>query len=97
MELWIRSQDKMSLSKINNIKLVEYNGEYSLVGYYDREVDDFDLGIYSVKERALEILDEIQYVLNAYIRNNGDKGPYERLDLTLKINMLSFVYEMPEK
>ena len=60
MELWLRSQDKTRLSIITNIQLVEWGGEYSLVGYTNDYVDDFDLGKYKTKERALEVLDEIQ-------------------------------------
>ena len=54
MELWIRSQDKLALTKINSIG-IEYDKK--LVGYGKICVK---LGEYKTKERALEVLDEIQ-------------------------------------
>ena len=70
MELWIRSQDKELLKKINNIEIdyldfkkysyvkdIESKGEYSIRGNGET------LGQYKTKERALEVLDEIQNIL----------------------------------
>ena len=57
MELWLRSQDKIALTKINSIG-IEYDKK--LVGYGKVCVK---LGEYKSKERALEVLDEIQKVL----------------------------------
>lgn len=71
MELWIRSQDKRHLLLVKNISLTEYEDE----GVCTLETDlenrvDLELGTYSTKERALEILDEIQDLLaNAYTGN----------------------------
>lgn len=92
MELWIRSQDKTRLSIITNIQLVECGGEYSLVGYTNDYMDDFDLGTYKTKERALEVLDEIQRIVNGndIVERLGNKG-----------NMLNvfpnLFYQMPEE
>ena len=94
MELWIRSQDKTRLSIITNIQLIEQDGEYSLVGYaklgyaYDY-LDDFDLGKYQTKERALEVLDEIEAILI-----------YEKLEritgsAIIQVNNNVAIYEMP--
>lgn len=68
MELWIRSQDKRILQKIDNIYLDANYGNKRICNY----VDDYktELGTYKTKERALEVLDEIQDLLqNAYIGN----------------------------
>ena len=59
MELWIRSQDKLALTKINSIG-IEYDKK--LVGYGKVCVK---LGEYKTKGRALEVLDEIQSKLKA--------------------------------
>ncbi|MBO7733009.1 MAG: hypothetical protein J6S67_10660 [Methanobrevibacter sp.] len=56
MELWIRTQDRMTLSKITVIKVEEC----CLFGYYEREIDEIELGEYKTGERALEVLNEIQ-------------------------------------
>ena len=63
MELWIRSQDKTRLTKVNDLYVVGYGNDWAIDGYYINSVDDFDLGIYSTKERALEVLDEIQQLI----------------------------------
>jgi hypothetical protein len=69
MELWIRSQDKLSLTKINSIG-IEYDKK--LVGYGNVCVK---LGEYKTKERALEVLDEIQNILIDY--SNISRVVYE--------------------
>ena len=60
MELWIRSQDKRILQKVNNIFL-DANYENKRIVTYDG--DNTELGTYETKERALEVLDEIQKLL----------------------------------
>ena len=55
MELWIRSQDKKSLVKVDNL--------YADVGrivFVAKTGGRATIGIYSSQERALEVLDEIQ-------------------------------------
>lgn len=61
MELWVRSQDKMSLVNVNCVQYVciESINEHCIIG------SGVDLGIYTNKERCLEILDEIQKILMA--------------------------------
>ena len=56
MELWIRSQDKEKLLKVNDI-VIEMNMIY---GYFDKNTEYECLTTYKSKERALEILDELQ-------------------------------------
>lgn len=63
MELWIRSQDKKSLIIANEITYqqsgsVMYNGLHCEI-YNGKTL----LGTYETKERALEVLDEIQNIL----------------------------------
>ena len=63
MNLWIRSQDKEKLIKVS-ILFVEYNGDVDPTMSSHRIVADkcIDLGIYKSKERALEVLDEINNI-----------------------------------
>lgn len=70
MELWIRSQDKEDLIKVDNLGLA-YLGKYNFVdkiGDIHRKeyhICQFEenchttLGYYKTKERAIEVLDEI--------------------------------------
>lgn len=67
MNLWVRTQDKECLTNISNIQYVYKNNIYGLGTYYDNLKI---LGTYKTKERAIEILGEIQDLLqNAYIEN----------------------------
>ena len=92
MDLWIRSQDKENLQKAGHLGV--YNEKIYVNGY---EENGYCIGTYKTKERALEVLNEIQNILNTYNRVNGKNGNYEDLDLTVKVNMLNYVYEMPEE
>ncbi len=71
MDLWIRSQDRMNLVKVNQIN-VNYQNNKQIIANY---IPDFVgtqgeyyemLGSYKTKERALEVLDEIE----SFIENN---------------------------
>lgn len=107
MNLWIRSQDKECLVKISNIQYVYKNYIHGLGTYYDNLKI---LGEYKTKERALEILDEIQNILKPkYILNTPSIKPdgdfyeengviFQKYNANTKIEELStFVYQMPEK
>lgn len=78
MELWIRSQDKEVLTRVVDIwKDADKNEIWSKSSFAIKNC----LGIYKTKERALEVLDEIQDLLqNAYIGNSN-----------------RIVYEMPKE
>ena len=68
MELWIRSQNKEKLVKVNELFLYDNNilqnefilnaePDYSNISIIAN--DNYNLGTYKSKERALDILDEI--------------------------------------
>ena len=103
MELWIRSQDKTFLRKVNTIGIVEGRDFWGIE-------DNFrvSFGKYKTKERALEVLDEIQSLLQPTIEYKPivqeEYNPaYEykhfvKVDDNMEIKELStFVYQMPEK
>ena len=90
MDLWIRTQRKDRLCKAYNFVIREANKQ----GYYaiaeNRNKNTIEYGIYNSKERALEVLDEIQDLLEDDTINFDDDG-YPTL---LKNNV---VYEMPKE
>lgn len=96
MELWIRSQDKEVLLNIKGIQYqnyklvenetVEANILIGLYNYYDNEI----LGEYETKERALEVLDEIQNKIN--LINLGHDFGSPMIDLKNP----TYIYQMPE-
>jgi len=57
MELWIRSQDK---KKLCVAKYFELDNDETGIFCFNGESYSVFVGKYSTKERALEILDEIQ-------------------------------------
>ena len=102
MELWVRSQDKERLIKPIDFYIeetIDYVNRKSEFDIYALNFANADIriGTYSTKERAFEVLDEMQNILDAYNRYNNNSGKYEELDLGIKVNMLSYVYQMPKE
>lgn len=92
MDLWIRSQDEEFLMKIDNINLgldVDSNESRRLFTFVGGAVTSFTLGIYKSRERALEILDEIQELLE----------PVNVVEVSKKEAVIgaNILYEMPEE
>lgn len=72
MELWIRSQDKMNLVKIRQISLNYQNNKQIIANYipdfYPNSGEYYEfLGVYKTKERALEVLNEIETEIQNYV------------------------------
>ena len=100
MELWIRSQDRERLMKINGLNYVGHNDNYVINGYGTNECDNYDLGLYKTKERALEVLDEIQGKIaqNECLKSmisklSNVKGEEEKIGKLFK----EMIYEMPKE
>lgn len=60
--MWIRTQNKYILANANSFRICKDGIDdwvyYAINGHYDRY--EQELGIYSTKEKALKVLDEIQ-------------------------------------
>lgn len=99
MELWIRSQDKELLTRVVDIwKDADKNEIWSKSSFAIKNC----LGIYKTKERALEVLDEIQeriMLINTInIAKDIDSLIACKNVLTEeKIKRLNYPYQMPEK
>lgn len=105
MELWVRSQDKRILIKVDNIFLDANYGNKRISTY---DGDNTELGTYKTKERAIEILDEIQSLLQLKIEYKPivqeEYNPlytykhFVKVDDNVEIEELStFVYNMPKE
>lgn len=108
-DLWLRSQDKENLIKVINCKV----NENKVIAYDENSYIAINIGEYKTKERALEVLDEIQTrlmpnykgLLENYEKNIfGDTSKLTNIvaiqqpDSSLEIHELStIVYEMPEE
>lgn len=92
MELWIRSQNKHSLSKVYDLQLDSFNAKKDKVLIINSRTntDCIYLAEYDTVERALEVLDEIQ--------NKIAKLNYQNHFLNKDFNLIeSNIYEMPEE
>ena len=97
MELWIRSQDKRVLQKVDNVYL-NANYDNRRICTIDSRDYESDLGEYKTKERALEVLDEIQNLLNPHTKLIGNKD-FEGNDIKVYgvEYIRNYVYEMPKE
>ena len=88
MNLWIRSQDKKELRPNPKLGIDRLESNYYIVDRYSFE-KEIILGKYVTEERALEVLDEIQELLE----------PVHVIDLSKKegIAGANILYEMPEE
>jgi len=106
MELWIRSQDK---KKLCVAKFFELDNDETGIFCFNGESYSIFAGKYKSKERALEVLDEIQNILkpkyildSSSIKPNGDSWVengivMQNYNANARIEELSiYVYEMPE-
>ena len=75
MGLWVRTQARFELAKINSVYAgyQEKGKDYVIMG--EKHNGGARLGSYATKERALEVLDEIQNVLVDY--KNMSRVVYE--------------------
>lgn len=99
MDLWIRSQDKMKFRRVIDLGIFEEQEGYTI--YCDDSIDNI-LGTYATKERALEVLDEIQSLIDFMVCKEiftYDSGEF--MQLTYKqikhIEENGCIYQMPEK
>lgn len=97
MELWIRSQDKKDLVKVNSLWIMD-NQIWMEVPFYENHKKlgltlsghNHRLAEYETKERALEVLDEIQNKIN--LINLGHDFGSPMIDLKNP----TYIYQMPE-
>lgn len=87
MDLWIRSQDRTFLRKLNTIGIVEGRDFWGI----DENLT-VSFGKYKTKERALEVLDEIQDELIG-----SDFMPMEKDEEVVLTCGSARIYEMPEE
>lgn len=102
MELWIRSQSKLGLYKVDEVYIDKRDFGNNDIQHYIM-TNGVTLGIYTTKERALEVLNSIQNIL--YLK---DMYKYDR-ELVLKgwenvdeeqvkiVRQQMSVYEMPNE
>ena len=100
MGIWIRSQNKKELIECNNFSLNSPNESYvnnaRIITNYEIVCYPFEhshciLGIYSTKEKALKVLDEIEKKIienNTIVCNEKDWAKY--------VGAINCVFQMPD-
>ena len=68
MDLWIRSQDRECLIKVNRVD--KYGLSIIAFVTFDNECTEIYLGKYATEERASKVLDEIEDLMRSL--NNSD-------------------------
>ena len=100
MDLWIRNQRKERLCKVDNLILFCFTDSWCQI----RDNNGNCLGDYESKERALQILDEIQSLMkekreNIYatkeVKTEYYKEPIKYFKEMVKLDCI--VYEMPKE
>ena len=89
MELWVRSQDKIRLIKTEHLIV---GGTYENEIKEESDVFSTSLGTYKTKERALEVLDEIQH----YMAKTLDSIIYQTDNCIVGCSTL-VLYQMPKE
>ena len=107
MELWIRSQDKERLIKPIDFYIeetIDYVNKSSEFDIYALNFanDDIIIGTYQTKERALEVLDEIEeriMLINTIniVKDRDSLIACENALTKEKMKGISYPYQMPEK
>lgn len=100
MELWIRSQDREDLVKVNALWIMD-NQIWMEVPFYDNHKklgltvtsNNHRLGVYKTKERALEVLDEIVDLMLPVKEGLDENGEYSCKGCFANKDMM--YYEMP--
>ena len=110
MNLWVRNQDKTIFQKVDNLLISDGNNAEGTFNIYTNLLPAQNvLGRYKTKERAIEVLDEIQNILKPkYILDTSSIKPdgdfyeengviFQKYNANAKIEELStFVYQMPK-
>lgn len=89
--MWIRSQRKNALVNINFLRVIN-DGNYCLICGATTDGCDYELGVYSTEEKALDVLDEIQELIEDKQFCKTYKVEFENFVLNNGVQ----VYQMPQ-
>lgn len=93
MELWVRSQDRKRLIKVSYLELEKDDYGFYILGREDKFSGN-RLATYKTKERALEVLNEIQEHLE---KMGKDEILTDKIGIMNGIKHYGIIYEMPEE
>lgn len=84
--MWIRGQNKLTLQNVNRLVIEQFETGIYIVG------NGCTLGIYSTKEKALKVLDEIQHSIMTEHQYHTDEA-----NCTMRFFTKEYkeIYQMP--
>lgn len=85
--MWIRSQSKLTLQNVKRFVIEQFKIGIYIVG------DGCPLGVYSTKEKALKVLDEIQHSIMTEHQYHTDEA-----NCTMRFFTKEYkeIYQMPQ-
>ena len=85
--MWIRSQSKLTLQNVKRFVIKQFKIGIYIVG------DGCTLGVYSTKEKALKVLDEIQHSIMTEHQYHTDEA-----NCTMRFFTKEYkeIYQMPQ-
>ena len=97
MNLWIRTRDRAGILKCEKLYIQVLNGEF-----YILNENEFPLGTYKTRERALEVLDEIEeriMIINtiSLAKDSVSLIAYKNALSEEKIKGIGYPYQMPKE
>ena len=101
MNLWIRTQNKIELTKVNDIQIDKVSDGFQIINYSENNYVII-LGLYKTKERALEVLDEIEeriMIINtiSLVKDSVSLIAYKNALSEEKIKGIGYPYQMPKE
>lgn len=90
--MWIRSQNRKSLTDCDSFAVERFFEQYQVVTLSSRSGISVALGIYSSEEKALDVLDEIQELIEDKQFCKTYKVEFENIVLNNGVQ----VYQMPQ-
>lgn len=97
--MWIRTQDKLGLFKSKGVKIREHGFENGTKEYLVLNNDNLynHLGTYKSKERALEVLDDIQCFLENNYESDMPQHTNSLYPSYIVCKTYKTVYQMPKE
>lgn len=101
MSIWVRSQDKLCLMRVEALPILNHDKDskntWSILGIGKFQ---YTLGTYKSKERAIEVLDEIQYKIQClnddFYFKVSKETEFKKYEGYQKKH-IDIVYQMPEE
>lgn len=97
MSIWVRSQDKLCLMRVDAFPIINHDEDeriWSIIGIGKFQ---YKLGTYKSKERAIEVLDDIQCFLENNYESDMPQHTNSLYPSYIVCKTYKIVYQMPKE